>query len=198
MEKYTVHPNRVNMDCPRVVVSTVTFKTGCDVCMVEKWLSFYCLGESGVSLCGSSCRQRSLAGGLGPEVIMVSAEHACCSHTSTWHQPPWEPYWAISPVRDNLTSWKNKMLEPLHPISASSSSCRGCSEAPPLLHGKPFCDDSVDISGQASALASFLFPLLRNVSKGHPQCLCMFASMGLLGSPLVRPQGQSPPCAPLV
>lgn len=73
MEKYAVHPNRVNMDCPRVVVSTVTFKTGCDVCMVEKWLSFYRLGESGVSLCGSSCRQQSSAGGLGPEVIMVSA-----------------------------------------------------------------------------------------------------------------------------
>lgn len=93
----------------------------------------------------------------------------------------------------SLPSWEEKMLEPLHPMCASTSLCRVCSESPSPLPGKPFCESSVGISGQPSHPffpRSEMFPrLIHSISACFPQTFP--------NPSCCVPLGQSPPCAPL-
>lgn len=152
----------------------------------EKCAGLYCLGESGISLCGSSCRQWSLSGSLRPGGVngqeeSLSAGKCPLPHTWTWdsHSEMGDP---SDSCADSLPFCKDKMLEPLHPICAPTSLCQVCSETPSPLPGKPFCEGSANISGQSSS--SFLSPTQKCFQGSSIASKCMFPS-DLSGSPPV-------------
>lgn len=133
----------------------------------EQGASFYRLGKRGVSLCGSSPRQRSLSRGPGPEVIMLTA--GTCENRAGW-----DPLSVTTCPHGKTKCWS---LGTLWALSAAHAGA-----AQRHHHHCPFCEGSVATSGWASASASFLSPA-QKCFQGSPIVLAHVSFDGSFGVP---------------
>lgn len=189
-------------DCPRVVLSTVTFLRGCDVCMAQKNMHpFIAWGKVGLV-----CVEAATGNGLwveawGQEESMArrSQGGVCRNMPTVTHRDLGQPLW-------DCPGWS--LWQPYwHPAfvgrqNAWASASHMCFQqlVPGLLRdtipipGKPFCEGSANISGLSSR--SFL-SLTQKCFQGS-SIASLHVSLRPFRIPsCCVPLGQSSPCAPL-